>query len=105
MSDALLVFSEAPMYRSVSRSIKFTEEYSLPGAELKCAVIDKDHGRISDHGRHGMGGRIALQMFVLGAIRNKAFKDGDEIFLYCRIGTFVDGDACRGVGIVQVADA
>lgn len=93
------------MQCSGARTIEFTEENALPSAKQQGAVIDKDHGGTSDYGGHGMGGRIALQMFVMMCLRGKALEDGDEVLLHCRVGPFINSEPGGGVRVVQVADA
>lgn len=52
-----------------------------------------------------MGWRVAFQMFIMRALRDQALENGDEVILHCRVGAFVNGNPCCGMGVIKVADA
>lgn len=88
-----------------ARAVVFHEEDALPGAELQPAVGHDQLLRRIGERAFDMGVRVALRMGVRSVFRDGAAQESGEVAAHIRVGVFVDGDACGGMGTEYREDA
>ena len=68
---------------------------------MNLTLVNDDRHAGTGDGCHHMGRGIAFKMAVMGCIGRHPGKGIQDIFLHIRIRALVDGQASRGVRIVQ----
>jgi hypothetical protein len=92
------------VHRSFARAIVFAEENTLPAAQNKAAQLDENLLACSGENCLSVRVGVALGVAVRAAVWDEAIQDAFEIGSDVGVGVFVDGDARRSVGNVDVAN-